>query len=194
MDNFAEASPEPPVTHRWATPLPVVVVGWVAAAGALAWCLLANADPAGRMLIGLAAVACGYGALYGTVTRPRLSADHFGVRVRGLTGATDYDWAAVESVDVVLTRRWGRSVPSLELDTRSSTGATGTTPGGGTTGDGGTTADDGTTGAATGESPVRASDGSATDDPAERLHIFGRLDLGTDPRDVADTLRRLRRS
>jgi hypothetical protein len=161
VDNSAEASPEPALTQRWATPLPVVVVGWLAAVGALAWCLLAGADAPGRLLIGVAAAACGFLALYGTAVRPRLAADARGVRVRGLTGTMTYDWAAVESLHVVMTRRWGRSVPTLELDTRRG-------------------------------APDRA-DTTDADGPPERLHIFGWLDLGADPRDVADTLRRLRR-
>jgi hypothetical protein len=144
-----------------------VVVGWLAAVGAVAWCLLAGADPPGRLLIGVAAAACGFGALYGTLVRPRLTADARGVRVRGFTGTTAYDWAAVESVHVVMTRRWGRSVPSLELDTRRDIADTGT---------------------------AHTNGAGDAGEPPERLHIFGRLDLGADPRDVADTLRRLRRS
>jgi hypothetical protein len=151
VDNSIDP-PDPADSARWATPAALVTVAWLAAAGALVWCLGAGPDPAGRVLFGVAAVVCTLAALYGTAARPRLVADRRGVRIRGLTRTAVGDWAHVDSVRVVVVKRFGRPVPSLELEVR----------------------DDG------------------QPDAGPRLYVFGRLDLGDDPREVAETLRRLR--
>ncbi len=141
-----------PAAHdaRWSASVGLVAVGWVASAAAIAWCVLATGDTPGRLLIGVTALALATGALYGTRARPRLAADRTGISVGGLTGRTDYPWATVRRMRVVRTRRFGRDVPTLELETGN-----------------------------------RGSE-------SERLLVFGRLELGADPRDVADTLATLR--
>jgi hypothetical protein len=103
--------------HRWVTPFPLVVTAWVAAAGALAWCLAGPDDPAGRLLIGVTALALACAAGYGTRVRPRLAAGVDGLWIGGVRGRTGYPWTAVQRLDVVHTRRFGRDVPTLEVET-----------------------------------------------------------------------------
>lgn len=128
------------------------------AAGALVWCML-TPDPAGRLLIGLTALALGFAALYGARARPRLAADPDGITVGGLRGPRRFPWSAVRRLEVVRTRRFGRDVPTLEIETARIDPATGQGPSGGA---------------------------------EDRLHVFSGLELGADPRDVADALAALR--
>lgn len=134
---------------RWSTPPALVLVAGLGTAGALAWCVLASGDPAGRLLIGLTAAALAAATLYGVRARPRLAADPDGILVGGLRGKQRFPWSAVRRLEVVHTRRFGRDVPTLEIETLNG-------------------ADD-------------------------RLHVFSRLELGADPRDVAEELARYRR-
>ncbi|MDT7656739.1 MAG: hypothetical protein QOF38_1454 [Pseudonocardiales bacterium] len=151
MDN--SATPGSPAVHnfRWAPPAALVVVGWLGALAALFWCALGTSEPTGRLLAGVTVLVLGSAALFGSVARPRLAADRAGLRVRGPLSAKEFDWAQVSRIRLVHTRRFGRDVPSLEIETR----------------------------------------GSGADD--EGLLVFSWLDLGTDPREVADTLDSLRR-
>lgn len=126
--------------NSWSVRPPLVVVAGLGAAGALAWCVL-TPDPAGRVLIGLTALALAFAAVYGLRARPRLAADPDGIVIGGLRGPSRHAWSAVRRLEVVHARRFGRDVPTLEIET----------------------------------------------DP-ERLHVFSRLELGADPRDVADAL------
>jgi hypothetical protein len=80
--------------------------------------------------------------------RPRLSADADGLTIRGVTGFQRWPWSAVK-VKVVRTRRLGRDVPVLELETYNP-------------------------------------------EHGERLFVLTRLDLGTEPDDVAEALEVLR--
>ncbi|WP_028927324.1 PH domain-containing protein [Pseudonocardia acaciae] len=134
MDNYA-----------WSAPVAVLVVGWLAAASALAWCALGSGDAPGRVLAGTAVLVLGGGALVGSMARPRLAASRSGVRVRGPLRGAQYGWSEVSRLRLVHTRRFGRDVPSLELEVHD-----------------------------------------------QRLYVFGWLDLGADPRDVADILSTLR--
>jgi hypothetical protein len=153
VDNCVSPGPEPANHHRWAPPVALVVVGWVAAVAALAWCVLGSADPAGRLLGGVAALVLTVAALFGTLARPRLAADHSGLRVRGFGGTASYGWPQISRLRLVHTRRFGRNVPTLEIE-------------------------------------VWAGGPEAAQD--ERLLVFGWLELGADPRDVADDLRAVR--
>ena len=149
MDNFA--TPDSPAVHnhRWAPPLGLVVLGWLGALASTFWCALGT-EPTGRLLAGVAVLVLASAALYGSTARPRLAADRAGLAVRGLGRARHFDWSGVSRMRLVHTRRFGRDVPSLEIEARG--------PG----------------------------------DADDRLMVFGWLDLGTDPRDVADALRALR--
>jgi hypothetical protein len=89
-------------------------MAWVLCVGALAWTILAD-DPRGRILTALAAVGLLLFALFGTVARPRLSADADGIEIRRLGGRQRWPWGAVR-ISVSSTRRFGRTVSLLELD------------------------------------------------------------------------------
>ena len=101
-------------TLSWAPHPGLVGIGWVLAAGAGAWTLLAD-DPPGRVLLAVATIVLVLACLFGTVARPRLAADAGGVTVRSLTGRRHWGWAEV-NVRLVHTRRFGRDLPSVELD------------------------------------------------------------------------------
>ncbi|UVS76347.1 PH domain-containing protein [Actinokineospora sp. UTMC 2448] len=102
--------------HRssWAPDPAAVAVGWALCAGAVAAALLVDDRRGGLMLL-VAAVMLGLIALFGTVARPRLSADRDGLTVRGLTGSRHWRWAEV-NVRLVRTRRLGRVSTAVELD------------------------------------------------------------------------------
>ncbi|WP_433505091.1 PH domain-containing protein [Pseudonocardia halophobica] len=105
--------------HQWAPAPGLVVLAWVLTAAALGWLavlLLGHADPAGRLIAGVAALGLGYAALVGTVARPRLALHRHGLEVRSLTRTRSVDWPAVQRVRVLRTRRFGREASLLELD------------------------------------------------------------------------------
>lgn len=99
---------------------------WVLAAAAACWCawaFVAGADPAGRLISGLAAAGLGLAAASGTRARPRLEAGPDGLVVRRLTWTRHTPWARVDDVRVLRTRRFGRESALLELDLRDVDGA-----------------------------------------------------------------------
>jgi hypothetical protein len=100
--------------HTWASPPALVGMAWVLCVGALAWTILAD-DPRGRILTAIAAAGLLLFALFGTVARPRLSADTDGIEIRRLGGRQRWAWGAVR-ISVSSTRRFGRTVSLLELD------------------------------------------------------------------------------
>jgi hypothetical protein len=140
------------LVHRWCTPPFLLVIAWIGAFVSLVWCIFATGDPAGRLLIGVTAVVLGFAAVYGTRARPRLVAGPEGIGIGGLRGLTSFAWPQVRQVKIVRTRRFGREVSTLEIETF----------------------------------------GPGELDVGERLHVFGRLELGADPEDVNDTLQSLR--
>ncbi|MCW0212028.1 MAG: PH domain-containing protein [Pseudonocardia sp.] len=108
-----------PEDPHWSPAAGLVGVGWVLTAAAAAWCVLlfsSGADPAGRLIAGVAAVGLLVGSLFGTLARPRLAADAAGVTVRGLLGTRRFPWSRVRGVRVVRVRRLGREGSLLELD------------------------------------------------------------------------------
>ena len=144
------STPEEPQL-QWATPLPAIVA-WAVGGGVMATvAALTSADPAGRFLIGLSAVALFALAALGGVQRPRLAVDGSELVVRTLRGSRSYHRTDIDRIRLVPYPRLGRRVPMLEIDIVV---------------------------------PELRHDGQ--DD--ERLLIFGRWDLGTDPRDVFDAL------
>ncbi|MCE0761861.1 PH domain-containing protein [Pseudonocardia kujensis] len=105
--------------HQWAPTAGLVALAWVLAAGAVGWLvvlLLGDADPAGRLIAGVAALGLAYAALVGTIARPRLALHRHGLEVRSLTRRRSVDWPAVQRVRVLRTRRFGRETSLLELD------------------------------------------------------------------------------
>jgi hypothetical protein len=136
---------------RWAPPLGLVALGWVGAAAAVFWVTLGATEPTGRLLAGATVLVLASAALFGSRARPRLAADRGGLTVRGLGRQLRFEWSRVSRVRVVHTRRFGRDLPTLEIDARG--------PG----------------------------------DTDDRLMVFGWLDLGADPREVARALDTVRR-
>lgn len=115
-----------PERRSWATPVPAVAALWVLAVLAASWCgwlVVAGADPAGRLVSGVAAAGLALAAASGTRARPRLEAGPDGVVVRRLTWTRYTPWARVERVRVLHTRRFGRRSALLELDLRDADGA-----------------------------------------------------------------------
>jgi hypothetical protein len=104
----------------WSPRPALVILGWILAATAALWLVVAT-DPAGRLLAAVAAVGLAAAALHGSIVRPRLSADADGLAVRGVGGLRRWPWSAVD-VQVVRMRRLGRDVSMLELETRDAEG------------------------------------------------------------------------
>jgi hypothetical protein len=105
--------------REWSPAIGLVVVGWLGALGTAAWCVLlwtAHADPAGRLLAGIAAVGLLVAALFGTRARPRLRADADGLTVGGLLRSRHYPWPLVRDVRVLRVRRFGLRSSLLEID------------------------------------------------------------------------------
>ncbi|MEV6229323.1 PH domain-containing protein [Saccharopolyspora shandongensis] len=130
-------------SRQWSTPIGLIACGWVFAAAAALWWLLAE-EAMDRLFIGILVLALAAVSAHGSICRPRLHADVEGITVRTLLGRQHWAWPAV-TIRVRQDRRLGRTVRTLELDA----------------------------------------------DP--QLIVLTRLDLGTDPQDVADELRGLRR-
>ena len=111
----------PPVNRlSWSPARGLVVLGWLGAAAAVAWCALltaAGSDPAGRLLAGVAAAGLLTVSLFGTVARPRLRVDEDGITVTGLFGSRHHPWPFVRGVRVLHGRRLGLSTSLLEIDT-----------------------------------------------------------------------------
>jgi hypothetical protein len=110
----------------------------------IALLLAATADPAGRVLFGLAALGLLALTVVDLLLRPRLAADPDGLRVRTLAVRRRMPWSALQRVDVDERSRYGLTARTLELDA------------------------------------------------GDTLVVLGRRALGTDPRDVADALARIR--
>jgi hypothetical protein len=110
------------LTREWSPALGLVVIGWLLTAAAAVWCVslwATGADPAGRLIAGVAALGTGIAALFGTRARPRLRADTDGLTVGGMFGTRHYPWPFVKDVRLLRTRRLGRETVLLEVDTVS---------------------------------------------------------------------------
>jgi hypothetical protein len=85
--------------------------------GGLVVLLLAMlADPAGRLLLGVAALGLLVLGLADLLLRPRLAADRAGVQVRTLASRHRLPWSAIERVDVDEHTRYGLTSRTLELE------------------------------------------------------------------------------
>jgi hypothetical protein len=99
---------------RW-SPRPVETA--VAVLAGLAVLLLALlADPAGRLLLGVAALGLLAVGAADLVLRPRLTADRTGVQVRTLASRHRLPWSAIQRVDVDEHTRYGLTSRTLELE------------------------------------------------------------------------------
>lgn len=76
---------------------------------------VATDEPAGRLLIGLAAVGLLLTAVAGALARPRLLVDAGGLTVRGPLRVRRMSWDQLRGCEVVQHHRLGRRVGVLEL-------------------------------------------------------------------------------
>lgn len=104
-----------PSTHTWSAPAALVVTTWALAVAAAAYTVFGD-DPRGRILTAVATAGLVVFALFGTIARPRLTVDADGVEIRRLLGRQRLPWKQVR-IKVSSTRRLGRQVSLLELDT-----------------------------------------------------------------------------
>jgi hypothetical protein len=108
------------LTREWSPALGLVVVGWLLALAAAAWCAglwVSGSDPAGRLISGVATLGIGIAALFGTRARPRLRADADGLTVGGMFGSRHHPWPFVKDLRLLRTRRLGRVTVLLEVET-----------------------------------------------------------------------------
>jgi Bacterial PH domain len=90
---------------------------WAAAGAAVVTAGVAvTLDPAGRLLLALAAALLAWIAGTDLVLRPRLRADAGGIEVRTLSFRRALSWAEVSRVRVDERSRYGRSARTLEVD------------------------------------------------------------------------------
>ncbi|GAC66748.1 PH domain-containing protein [Gordonia soli] len=167
MDNSAD-----PSTHEW-SPSPIAG-GALGVGGVIVLVATVFAgDPAGMVLLGVAGVLLLGFAAHALLIRPRLAltvgvGSPSTLTIRTLTGRRTVTPADVERVRLLSFRRIGRRVPQIEFDLLPD-------------------------GAEASPHPVDGRDADA-ESPAlredTRLVVFGRWDLGSDLRDVADELRR----
>jgi len=85
-------------------------------AGLVVLLLALLADPAGRLLLGLAALGLLAVGAADVVLRPRLAADRTGVQVRTLASRHRLPWSAIQRVDVDEHTRYGLTSRTLELE------------------------------------------------------------------------------
>src|SRR3954452_396000 len=103
-----------PVRSAW-SPRPLETA--VALLGGLVVLLLAVlADPAGRLLLGVAALGLLVLGAADLVLRPRLAAAPAGVQVRTLASRHRLPWSAVDRVEVEEHTRYGLTSRTLELE------------------------------------------------------------------------------
>ncbi|HZG88596.1 MAG TPA: PH domain-containing protein [Pseudonocardia sp.] len=106
--------------REWSPAAGLVALCWLGALAALGWCALlwtTYADPAGRLIAGLAAVGLLVAAVVGTRARPRLRVDEHGLTVGGVFGTRHHPWPLVADVRVLQMRRMGLRRSLLEVDT-----------------------------------------------------------------------------
>ncbi|MDP5185044.1 PH domain-containing protein [Blastococcus sp. BMG 814] len=98
---------------QWSPPvaLPAGLAAGAVALGSVTLLL----DPAGRILVGGAALLLLVLAVREALLRPRLTAGPDGVAVRTLTGTRVLPWGLMR-VHVRSARRWGTTVRTLELE------------------------------------------------------------------------------
>lgn len=134
--------------RSWSTPAAALAATGAGGVAMAVAAVLVRADPAGRVLIAVAALGLLVVTALGTRQRPRLAIrdGNRGITLQRLLGRLDVDRSELRRIRIVRYPRFGRRVPMLEIDFRP--------PG--------------------------------TDD--DRLLIFGRWDLGTDPTIVFEEL------
>jgi hypothetical protein len=105
--------PATPTTSWSPRPVETALAG---GAGLVLLLLAALADPAGRLLLGVAALGLLGLAAADLALRPRLAADPAGLQIRTAGGRHRLPWAAVDRVDVDEHTRYGLTSRTLELE------------------------------------------------------------------------------
>jgi hypothetical protein len=111
--------------REWSPAPGLVVCAWLFTVAAAVWFVALTAtaaDPAGRLLAGVAAVGAGIAAAFGTRARPRLRVDADGLTVTGMFRTHHHPWPLVREVRVLRMRRLGRQTSLLEVDTVTTDG------------------------------------------------------------------------
>jgi hypothetical protein len=85
-------------------------------AGVVVLALALLADPAGRLLLGVAALGLLAIGAADVALRPRLAADRTGIQVRTLASRHRLPWSAIQRVDVDEHTRYGLTSRTLELE------------------------------------------------------------------------------
>jgi hypothetical protein len=93
-------------------------LAWLTAGGAVVAVVLAifDGDPAGRLLVGVAAVVLAIVAAGDLVFAPRLIADADGLQLRTPSVRAGVGWARVERVELDERNRLGLTSRTLEID------------------------------------------------------------------------------
>jgi hypothetical protein len=104
-------------SHTWSARPGLVATVWVLALGTLLYAVFTG-DQIGRLVFIVATAGLVAFGVFGVVARPRLTADLSGVEIRRLSGRQRMPWGSVR-IRVATTRRLGRQVSLLELDTEN---------------------------------------------------------------------------
>ncbi|MGW0042201.1 PH domain-containing protein [Rhodococcus sp. NPDC003348] len=106
--------------RSWSTPTAALAATGIGGVAMAAAALALPADPAGRFLIGLAALGLLVVTALGLRQRPRLAIQegNRGLTMQRLRGRLDVDRSELSRVRIVRYPRLGRRVPMLEIDVR----------------------------------------------------------------------------
>jgi Bacterial PH domain len=107
--------PAPASTAAAWSPRPIETAA-ILAAGLVVLILAALADPAGRLLLGVAGLGLLAVATTDLLLRPRLTADAAGIQVRTLATRHRLPWSALRRVEVDEHSRYGLMSRTLELE------------------------------------------------------------------------------
>ena len=93
-----------------------VVVGLIALSAVFAGFAYAEGAPAGRLLLGAAALLCLVEGVRCALVRPVLAADERGVEIALATRRVGVPWARIERIGGDVTRRRGAIARSVQVD------------------------------------------------------------------------------
>jgi hypothetical protein len=97
----------------WAPRPALVAIGWLGAVLAPATAFLYE-DRMGALLLGVATIVLIALSTHGTLVRPRLLADHRGIRIRTARGSLDFTWPETH-IRLRTGKRLGRDSTTLEI-------------------------------------------------------------------------------
>jgi hypothetical protein len=118
VDNFSASGS----ALEWSTPRAGLFAAGAGGIALAALAIFATHDPAGMLLLGIAAAGLIFVSVSRLARRPRLAirpataAGAACLEVRGLTSVAKYYAGDLEKTQLLSFRRWGRSLPNLEID------------------------------------------------------------------------------